>query len=655
MGSRSHADERCPDIQAYALPAVAIRGLVLAVGAMTPGEFITKWRASKLKERSASQSHFNDLCRLLGEPTPTDADPTGEWYCFERGTRKDSGGDGWADVWKRGCFAWEYKGRRADLDAAFNQLRQYALALENPPLLIVSDMARFRIRTNWTNSVSVTHEFALDDLADGATRDKLKWAMSDPERLRPGETRQAVTERAAATFAELAQSLRDRGHDPQSVAHFVNRLVFCMFAEDVGLLPGNMFTRMLERARHDPGKFPDHASRLFGAMATGGDVGFEPVALFNGGLFDDDTALPLDREEIETALSTAALDWSEIDPSILGTLFERGLDPDKRSQLGAHYTDRDKIMSIVDPVIVRPLLAEWETAKSGIAAMVERADAAGSQAVQTRLRRQADQALRTFLERLRIFSVLDPACGSGNFLYLALHALKDIEHQVQLEAEMLGLPRGFPAVGPANVKGIEINAYAAELARVSVWIGEIQWMRHNGFGTSTNPVLDPLDTIECRDAILTPDGKEPDWPQADVIIGNPPFLGDRVMRGGLGHEYTVRLRRTYRGSVPASADLVCYWFAKAGALVAESKIARAGLVATNSIRGGNNRPVLDRMVAKCAIFNAWSDEPWVIDGAAVRVSLVCFAPNATDLPVVLNGGDTAHIHADLTALGVDLT
>ena len=518
---------------------------------MTPGEFIAKWRTSELKESSASQEHFIDLCRLLAEPTPAEADPAGEWYCFERGARKDTGGDGWADVWKRGCFAWEYKGRRADLDAAFNQLRQYALALENPPLLIVSDMMRFRIRTNWTNSVSVTHEFTLDDLADGATRDRLKWAMSEPERLRPGETRQAVTERAAATFAELAQGLRDRDHDPQRVAHFVNRLVFCMFAEDVGLLPGNMFTRMLERTRGNPEKFADYASRLFGAMARGGDVGFDPVAWFNGGLFDDDAALPLDREGIETALKAAALDWSEIDPSILGTLFERGLDPDKRSQLGAHYTDRDKIMRIVDPVIVRPLLAEWETAKAEIAATVERADAAGSPAAQTRTTAAGEPGVRAFLERLRKFTVLDPACGSGNFLYLALHALKDIEHRVQLEAETLGLARGFPAVGPANVKGIEINAYAAELARVSVWIGEIQWMRRNGFSNSTDPVLDPLETIECRDALLAPDGSEPDWPRADAVIGNPPFLGDRVMRDGLGHDYTERLRHAYRGSIPA--------------------------------------------------------------------------------------------------------
>ena len=169
------------------------------------------------------------------------------------------------------------------------------LALENPPLLIVSDMARFRIRTNWTNSVSETHEFTLDDLADAATRNMLKWAMSEPERLRPGETRQTVTERAATTFAALAQALRERGHESHVVAHFVNRLVFCMFAEDVGLLPNNMFTRMLEHARQQPEEFSELAHDLFGAMSTGGRIGFEPVAWFNGGLFNDDTTLPLEQ------------------------------------------------------------------------------------------------------------------------------------------------------------------------------------------------------------------------------------------------------------------------------------------------------------------------------------------------------------------------
>ena len=607
---------------------------------MTPGAFIAKWRAVELKERSAAQEHFIDLCRLLGEPTPAEADPGGEHYCFERGARKDTGGEGWADVWKRHCFAWEYKGRRANLDAAFDQLRQYALALENPPLLVVSDMARFRIRTNWTNSVSETHEFTLDDLADAAVRDRLKWAMSEPERLRPGESRQALTERAAAAFASLAQALRERGHAPRAVAHFVNRLVFCMFAEDVGLLPERMFTRMLEQARLRPEEFATMARALFGAMSAGGLVGFEPVERFNGGLFDDDAALPLRRSEIETALAAAALDWSEIDPSILGTLFERGLDPGKRSQLGAHYTDRDKIMQIVEPVIVRPWLAGWARAKAEVAAALEQAEAARSRSGRTRGRARAERRLRAFLEELRGFTVLDPACGSGNFLYLALHALKDVEHRVQLEAEAMGLQRAFPAVGPANVRGIELNAYAAELARVSVWVGEIQWMRRNGFRESRDPILKPLDTIECRDALLAPEGGKPggaelegaesegresDWPAADVVIGNPPFLGGKLLNAHLGEDYVSRLFAVYEGRVPAEADLVCYWFVKAGEQMRAGRAKRVGLVSTNSIRGGANRRALQGAIRECPIFEAWSDEPWVVEGAAVRVSLVCFA------------------------------
>ncbi len=622
---------------------------------MTPYEFINKWRASTLTERQASQQHFLDLCELLGEPKPADVDPTGETYCFERGARKDTGGDGWADVWKRYHFAWEYKGKHKDLDAAFDQLRQYSLALENPPLLIVSDMLRFRIRTNWTNSVSRTYEFDLDDLADAATRDKLKWAFSDPERLRPGETRQALTEKAAQSFAAVAQALRERGHDPRAVAHFVNRLVFCMFADDVGLLPGQMFTRMLEQARRTPAQFADLAGDLFRVMAAGGRVGFETVEWFNGGLFDDDTALPLEKSDIDTVLAAARLDWSEVDPSILGTLFERGLDPSKRAQLGAHYTDRDKIMLIVEPVVNRPWLAEWEAEKAEIAAELERADAAKSPATRTRRRNQAEQRYRTFLDRLRAFTVLDPACGSGNFLYLALQALKDLEHRVQLEAEAFDFQRAFPEIGPANVKGIEINPYAAELARVSVWIGEIQWMRRNGFSEVRNPILKPLDTIECRDAIVTPEGTEPDWPEADVVIGNPPFLGTKPMRGVLGNEYTDRMRNVYTGTVPAFADLVCYWFHKAGRAVVDGKVARAGLVATNSIRGGRNRTVLDQIVADAAIFDAWSDEPWVVDGAAVRVSLVCFASQDARYPVHLDGAKVDRIAPDLTAGTADLT
>jgi type II restriction/modification system DNA methylase subunit YeeA len=622
---------------------------------MTPHEFTAKWRNVELKERTASQSHFNDLCALLGVVDPIAADPAGEWFTFEKGATKTGGGEGWADVWRRGCFAWEYKGPRKDLTAAFSQLLQYSVALENPPLLIVSDMDRIRLHTNWTNTVQEVHEWTLEDLLDGGVRARLKQAFTDPEAFKPAKTRQALTEETAREFAGLAQRLRERGHEAQGVAHFINRLVFCMFAEDVGLLPDHLFTRMLERSRARPASFVANAEMLFGAMATGGDVGFETVDWFNGGLFEDDHVLPLTADDIGDLLKAAGRDWSAIDPAILGTLFERGLDPAKRSQLGAHYTDRAKIDLIVGPVIVQPLEAEWVEARGRIAAIIDAAPRRTADRLLTpaeRGRRERmiaeSRAVHSgFVERLAAFRVLDPACGSGNFLYVALKALKDIEHRANLDAEALGLPRGFPRVGPENVLGIELNPYAAELARVSVWIGEIQWMRRNGFDAARNPILRPLDTIECRDAVLAEDGTRAEWPEADVVVGNPPFLGDKKMIGELGEQYVFALREAWP-QVPGGADLVCYWFAAAWTAMTAHRLIRAGLVATNSIRGGANRAVLKPISNAHSIIEAWSDESWTVEGAAVRVSIVCFA-NEPAIIQRLNGYAVAVVHSDLTA------
>ena len=631
---------------------------------MTPQQFISKWRNAQLNERAGSQSHFNDLCALLGVDDPISADPKGEWYAFEKGATKTSGGEGWADVWRKGSFAWEYKGKKKDLDKAFAQLQQYAIALENPPLLIVSDMDRFRIHTNWTNTVQEVHEFALDDLIDGAIRELLRNAFEHPERLRPAKTRQMLTEEAAQEFATLAQRLRDRGHEGQTVAHFVNRLVFCMFAEDVGLLPDHMFSAMLKASRSAPESFSEHAATLFAAMKSGGLVGFTKVEWFNGGLFDDDSALPLDRNDIDNLIAAAALDWSEVDPSILGTLFERGLDPDKRSQLGAHYTDREKIMQIVEPVIIRPLSEEWAAIRSQIEELVASAPQqtadkllrGSEKAKRTKALDKAQELLRSFVERLRTFRVLDPACGSGNFLYLSLLALKDLEHRANLEAEALGCSREFPAVGPECVLGIEINPYAAELARVSVWIGEIQWMRRNGFEAARNPILRSLGNIECRDAVLDEvTGERADWPEANVTVGNPPFLGNKKMITELGEEYTVALRKAWP-QVPGGADLVCYWFAGAWDRMVTGKLERAGLVSTNSIRGGSNRDVLKPIVQYGRIYEAWSDEEWTVEGAAVRVSLVCFDHDRSP-GALLDGSTVDAIFSDLSPMrgGVDLT
>jgi type II restriction/modification system DNA methylase subunit YeeA len=627
---------------------------------MTPAEFIGKWSDTGLRERAGSHSHFIDLCHLLGEKPPTDADPSGEWYAFEKGALKTGGGDGWADVWKRGCFAWEYKSPGKDLNAALKQLQYYVRSLENPPLLIVSDMERIELHTNWTNTVQEVHTISLPELEDARRRQLLKKAFSETEveELKPGKTREALTKEVAEEFVKLAQNLRERGHDPEKVAHFVNRMVFCMFAEDVDLLPDKLFKRMLEASLAEPDSFADNAQKLFAAMARqGGRLDFRRIEWFNGGIFDDESALPLTRADIKVALAAANRNWSSIDPSIMGTLFERGLDPGKRSQLGAHYTDPDKIMLIVNPVIVEPLTREWEEKRAGIESKIEQSRKARSPAARTRAFNEATAIKAEFLERLKNFRVLDPACGSGNFLYLALKELKNLEHRVNTDCEDMGLPRSFPAVGPECVKGIEINPFAAELARVSVWIGEIQWMREHGFDASRDPILKPLQTIECRDALLNPDGSEAEWPQADVIIGNPPFLGDRFHLRDLGEAYIQRLRKHFVGRLRARADLVAYWFKKTQELLLDSRISAFGLVGTKSIARGASRHPSDLVSASPnhSIIDAWTNEPWTIEGADVRVALVCAAKTSPVFPVHrLNGALVSWINPDLTT-GVDVT
>ena len=500
-------------------------------------------------------------------------------------------------------------------------------------------MDTIRIHTDWTGFVSTTHTLTLQDLLDGGKRDLLRACFTDPERLKPDKTRQALTEEAAEKFAAIAERLRKRGHDAQTVAHFVNRLVFCMFAEDVDLLPDRYFSKMIDRCTgKNDHLFAGYAAKLFAAMRIGGEVGFDKIEWFNGGLFDSDDALPLTYQDIDDLKRAAYLDWSDIDPSIMGTLFERGLDPDKRSQLGAHYTDRGKIMQIVNPVIDAPLRAEW-------AGVLERIDAALAGGAKN-AKAKAEGLHAGFVDRLTAFRILDPACGSGNFLSIALQVLKQIEHEANLACFERGLQKMALQTGPENMLGIELNPYAAELARVSVWIGDIQWSRRNGIEPARNPILRTLDTIECRDAVLGPDGTRAEWPRADVVVGNPPFLGNKKMIAGLGEAYTLALRRAYP-HVPGGVDLVAYWFAKAWAQMKSGEVTRAGLVSTNSIRGGANREVLEPIVVGGRIFEAWADEPWVVDGAAVRVSMVCFDCFEGG-KVRLGGMEEVEVFSDLT-------
>ena len=614
---------------------------------MTPQQFIQKWKDNPLKERASYQLHFIDLCALIGVPTPSPA--TAETYCFERGATRTGPGQGWADVWKQGYFGFEYKAARRNLGEALKQLMTYALALDNPPLLVVCDTNIIEIHTHFTNAPSEAHTIALEDIGEPDNLDKLRWLFTDPDKFHPKRTITQITEEAAGKFAALAQSLNTRGHAPQTVAHFLNQCLFCLFAEDAGLLPGKLFERLLDKSQEDPAKLSIRLEELFSAMRKGGDFALEDIHWFNGGLFEKIEVLPLGTTEIKILHDAAKLDWSGIEPSIFGTLFERGLDPKKRTQLGAHYTDQQSILRIINPVIVEPLEAKWEAARAEIAEKIAKRKKSGDKA-----ERDAQAVFTAYLEKLKNFRALDPACGSGNFLFLALRALKDLEHRANIEAEALGLQRQITIeCSPANVLGIEINPYAAELARVTVWIGEIQWMLKNGYPIRKNPILQPLDHIENRDAVLNADGSEAQWPSVDAIIGNPPFLGGSKLLRELGDEYTEALRKRYADRVPGGADLVAYWFEKSRAQIEAENCQCAGLVSTNSIRGGANQQVLARICGTSKIFNAWSDEEWINEGAAVRVSLVCFGNVAG---ATLDGKAVAAIHADLSAgEGLNLT
>jgi type II restriction/modification system DNA methylase subunit YeeA len=373
---------------------------------------------------------------------------------------------------------------------------------------------------------------------------------------------------------------------------------------------------------------------------------------FNGGLFADDSVFDLTSPDMGTLRAAAALDWSSVEPAIFGTLFERSLDPSKRSQLGAHYTSKQDILLIIEPVVMAPLEHRWHEVKAEAQELAAKAQTAKGGAY-NKLRAQMQDKLYAWLKELSAVRILDPACGSGNFLYLALRRMLDLWREVYRFSAEHGLPTLLPhQVHPSQLYGLETNVYAHELASVVVWIGYLQWLNDNGIGWPTEPILRKLDNIQQRDAILThdADGKpiEPEWPEAEFIIGNPPFLGGKRLRTELRDGYVDELFRVYAGRVPQEADLVTYWFEKARALVEVSATKRVGLLATQSIRAGANLKVLQRVAASGGIFMAWSDKAWILDGAAVRVSIVGF-DNGSQTVKTLDGHVVPSINPNLSS------
>lgn len=660
---------------------------------MTVAEFKKKWLRYQGKETSAYQEHFNDLCHLLGLPTPAEADPTGsDWFCFQKRVVKDlelyavepDGSEapkekrGFADVWRKDAFAWEYKGKHADLDEAYRQLQRYRESLLNPPLLVVCDFERFIIRTNFNGTVQEVHDFHLTRLDDPKNWRILRALFTAPESLRPVHTTAEVTEALARHIAEIAKSLQKREAvelaDAKTraemnfaqrknlrIARFLNRLVFCFFAEDTGLLPPDLFSNLLKGGLDDPHHLATTMENLFAVMATGGTFGKDKIRHFNGHLFEEATVFELTDDELKQLAEAGEYSWQFIQPSIMGTLFERALEPAQRSQLGAHYTSEADIETLVEPVLMAPLRREWQELKRTLAPAY--AKGKGTPA-------QRDE-LAAFQKKLAGTTVLDPACGSGNFLYVSLQLLLSLEKEVLAYATQLGFKLA-PKVGVPQLRAIEINPYAYELAQVSVQIGYLQWRRDNGFENDRTPVLQNLDGFLNEDALLEPHfGRKPrnlkearadehtadtslkfyterEWPKCDVIVGNPPFLGGTKIWEELGRTYQAELWRIYGERVPGTADLCCYWFEKAREQIEGKMCKRAGLLATQGIRGGGSREVLEAIKRTGEIFFAVSDRDWVLGGATVHVSMVGF-DDGTEKQRILDGRSVRNIHANLSS------
>ena len=618
---------------------------------MNVKQFVSKWKAVDLKEIAGAQSHFIDICTLVGHLSPTDADPKGEFFTFEITAEKPNGEQGRADAWYKGKFIWEYKRPGSNLKKAYDQLLLYRESLGNPPLLITTDTHDIIIHTNFTNTTKKVYRIDFESLLMGDGLSLLKRAFNDPNSFKPDETQEHVTRATADTFVGVANSLQQWAkaggttNDPERLAHFLIRLLFSLFAEDMNLLPDNIFTKLVNQYKQGTttqlNDFIICLKQLFTAMRDGGAFGFYKIHHFNGGLFDDDFTPDMPTDIIYKLQEACMQNWAEIDPSIFGTLFEHIIDESKRAPLGVHFTSREDISLIVKPVLMQPLLTKWQIVKQDAQNLCDH-----------KTLEQAYSILALFSKQVSEVRVLDPACGSGNFLYLSLQSLLDLQKQIITFAAQNFLPKIPLTVNPGQLYGIEKNPYAHELAQITVWIGYLQWRFDNGFSDFDEPILKPLNNIQEKDAILTNINhviSEPDWQPVDVIVGNPPFLGGgRRMREELGDEYVDQLLELYRDRIPGGSDLVCYWFEKARAMLQQGKVKRVGLLATQGIRGGANRQVLDRIKNTGDIFMAWSDREWVQDDTLVHVSMIGF-DSGEENNKSLNGQTVVTINSDLTS------
>ncbi len=681
---------------------------------MTPEHFITRWSGASGSELANAQSFTRELCELLELPVPdpAQADTRDNAYVFERRVmqhhRDGTTSERRIDCYRRGAFVLEAKKIKASAPTkgfdnapirAFAQAGQYATDIApvegRPPFLIVVDVGHMiELYAEFTRSGGTytpfpdprSHRIRLADLAEPAIRERLRAIWLDPLSLDPARAAGIVTREISDHLASVAKTLESAGHPPEAVAHFLSRCLFCFFAEDVGLLPKRSFTELLESLQHTPDQFVPMIAELWRAM----DVGDFSVALrcplprFNGKLFKQPQVLPLNRDQIGLLVAAGLKDWTRVEPAIFGTLLERALDPTERHSLGAHYTPRAYVERLVLPTVIEPLRAEWANVQAAAVLLANEGKLA-----------EARAEITAWHHRLCQVRVLDPACGSANFLYVTLEHMKRLEGEVLNQLDAFGPSQGLLegeglTVDPHQFLGLELNPRAAAIAELVLWIGYLQWhFRTKGSGLPPQPVLRDFKNIENRDALIAYDGVElvtggdgkpltrwdgvtyktspvtgeriPDeaaqleqvryinprkatWPKADYIVGNPPFIGAATMRRALGDGYVDAVRSTWP-EVPESADFVMHWWHIAGEAVRAEKARRFGFITTNSIRQTFNRRVVQaQLEAKPPLSLAFAipDHPWVdaTDGAAVRIAMTVGAADSGEGSLALIRDET---------------
>lgn len=689
--------------------------------------FIERWQGVTASELATAQSFVMELCELLDVPKPH---PTpAQDYMFERPvtfTHGDgSSSSGRVDCYRRGHFVLEAKKLKAGshtkgfddgLLRARSQGENYARALPagegRPPFVLVVDVGTvIEVYAEFSRSGGTyspfpdprSHRIMLADLVRPELRERLQQIWTQPDALNPALISAKVTREVSQQLALLARSLEQAGHAPDAVAAYLSRCLFSMFAEDVELLPKGSFQTLLQQHRESPQTVQQLLRSLWAEMDKGGfSVALvKPVLRFNGKLFkgaeSETYSLLLTLEQLDLLIHAARSNWREVEPAIFGTLLERALDPSERHSLGAHYTPRAYVEQLVLPTIIEPLRSEWANAQAAALLLAHEASELEAQPPSVKTKKdfaildrhnaavrakwkEARQQVQDFLHRLCTIRVLDPACGSGNFLYVTLEHLKRLEGEVLNQLGALGdtqeaLSLAGETVTLQQLRGVELNERAAALAELVLWIGYLQWhIRTSGRSSVAEPVVHDYGNIEHRDAVLAYDSTEvvsdasghpltrwdgvttkrhpvtgqlvPDeaaqvqqrryvnprqaeWPRADFVVGNPPFIGAGAMRGALGDGYVEALRGVWP-QVPESADFVMHWWHRAGQMVRAGESERFGFITTNSLRQTFNRRVVQQATGdgRLSLVYAVPDHPWVdnANGAAVRIAMTVAAP-----------------------------